>query len=56
MIGALALDGFRGFMTIDAGTSADVQAFVQQQLVPNLRAGDIVVMDNLSAGYDLSPM
>jgi transposase len=31
MLGALALDGFRGFMTIDAGTSGDVfLAFVQQ--------------------------
>lgn len=50
MIGALALDGFRGFMTIDAGTSAEVfLAFVEQQLVPRLRPGDIVVMDNLSA-------
>lgn len=50
MIGALALDGFRGFMTIDSGTSAEVfRAFVSHQLVPNLREGDIVVMDNLSA-------
>ena len=50
MIGALALDGFRGFMTIDAGTSAEVfLAFVEQQLAPNLRPGDVVVMDNLSA-------
>jgi transposase len=50
MIGALALDGFRGFMTIDAGTSADVFiAFVEQQLAPNLKPGDVVVMDNLSA-------
>jgi transposase len=53
MIGALALDGFRGFMTIDAGTAADVfRAFVEQQLVAHLRAGDIVVMDNLSAHKD----
>jgi hypothetical protein len=50
MVGALALDGFRGFMTIDAGTSAEVfRAFVNHQLVPSLRKGDIVVMDNLSA-------
>jgi len=50
MIGALALDGFRGFMTIDSGTSAEVfRAFVNHQLVPNLREGDVVVMDNLSA-------
>lgn len=50
LIGALGLDGFRGFMTLDATTDADVfLAFVEQQLVPNLRAGDLVVMDNLSA-------
>jgi transposase len=50
MLGAIALDGFRGFMTIDAATSGDVfLAFVEQQLVPNLRRGDIVVMDNLAA-------
>jgi transposase len=50
MIGALALDGFRGFMTVDAGTSTDVfLAFVEQELAPKLRPGDIVVMDNLSA-------
>lgn len=53
MIGALALDGFRGFMTVDAGSSAEVfRAFVEQQLVPNLRADDLVVMDNLSAHRD----
>jgi transposase len=50
MIGALALDGFRGLMTINAGTSNDVfLAFVEQVLVPNLRHGDLVVMDNLAA-------
>ena len=50
MIGAIALDGFRGFMTVNAGTSIEVfLAFVEQQLVPNLKQGDIVVMDNLSA-------
>ena len=48
MIGAIALDGFRGFMTVDAATDTDVfDAYVEQQLVPNLRAGDVVVMDNL---------
>lgn len=50
MLGAIALDGFRGFMTINAATDGDVfLAFVQQQLVPNLALGDIVVMDNLAA-------
>jgi transposase len=50
MLGAIGLDGFRGFMTIEAGTSSDVfNAFVEHELVPNLRSGDIVVMDNLSS-------
>jgi len=39
---------WRGFVTVDAPTDGDVfLAYVQQQLVPNLRPGDIVVMDNL---------
>lgn len=50
MIGAIALDGWRGFVTIDAATDGDVfHAFVAQVLVPRLRAGDVVVMDNLAA-------
>lgn len=55
MIGALALEGFRGFMTVDAGTSVEVfSAFVEHELLPGLRTGDIVVMDNLSAHRDSS--
>ena len=50
MIGAVALDGWRGFVTIDSATDGDVfLAYVQQQLVPQLRPGDIVVMDNLAS-------
>lgn len=50
MIGAISLRGFQGFMTIDSGTSTDVfLAFVEHQLVPNLRPGDVVIMDNLNA-------
>ena len=49
MIGAIALDGWRGFVTIDAPTDGDVfLAYVEQQLAPKLKAGDIVVMDNLA--------
>ena len=55
MIGAIAHDGFRGFMTINSGTSSDVfRAFVEQELVPNLKPGDTVVMDNLSAHKNAS--
>jgi transposase len=50
MIGAVALDGWRGFVTIDSATDGDVfLAYVEQQLVPHLRPGDIVIMDNLNA-------
>jgi putative transposase len=50
MIGALALDGWRGFVTIDAAMDGDVfLAYVTQELVPRLRPGDVVVMDNLNS-------
>lgn len=50
MIGAVALDGFRGFMTINAPTDKDIfLAYVEHELVPKLREGDSVVMDNLAA-------
>lgn len=53
MIGAIALDGFRGFMTVDAATDKEVfRAFVTHQLVPNIKAGDLVVMDNLNVHRD----
>lgn len=53
MLGAIALDGFRGFMTVNAGTgNAVFQAFVAHQLVPQLRPGEIVVMDNLAAHHN----
>lgn len=53
MIGAIALNGWRGFMTVQAATDREVfRAYVVQVLVPNLRRGDIVVMDNLSAHKD----
>lgn len=50
MIGAIALSGFRGFLTIDAPTTGEIfLAFVVHQLCPNLRRGDLVVMDNLGS-------
>lgn len=50
MIGAVSLDGWRTLVTIDSATDTDVfLAFTEKQLVPNLRPGDIVVMDKLSA-------
>ncbi len=50
MISSIRLDGSKACMTIDAPTDGDVfQAFTEQVLVPTLRPGDVVVMDNLGA-------
>jgi transposase len=50
ILGAIALDGLRGCMTIMAGTSTAVfLAFIEQVLGPQLRPGDVLVMDNLAA-------
>ncbi len=50
MIGAIALDGWRSLITLNAATDGDVfLAYVKQQLIPNLKPGDTVVMDNLAA-------
>lgn len=53
MIGALNINGFSGFMTVDAATDTDVfRAFVRHELAHHLEPGDLVVMDNLSAHKD----
>lgn len=53
MIGAIALDGIRSFVNIEAATTSEVfRAFVTQHLVPSLHKGDCVIMDNLSAHKD----
>jgi transposase len=53
MIGAIGLTGFKGFMTINDATSAEVfRAFINHQLRPHLRPGDLVVMDNLNVHKD----
>jgi transposase len=50
MIGALALDGLRCMMTIEGATDTDVfDAYVEHLLVPSLKRGDVVVLDNLGA-------
>ena len=50
VIGALALDGMRALMTIKGATTGAVfEAFVEHLLVPQLKPGDIVVMDNVGA-------
>jgi len=49
-VGALRLSGVTAPMTLDgAMNGAAFLAYVEQVLVPTLRRGDIVVMDNLPA-------
>ncbi len=50
ILGALSTKGVQASMTVEAATDAEVfLTFVQQVLVPTLRPGQIVIMDNLSA-------
>lgn len=50
MISSVRLDGTSACMTIEGATTTEVfQAYVREILVPTLRPGDIVVMDNLGA-------
>jgi transposase len=49
-VGALTLSGFVAPMLLDGPMDGECfLAWVEQMLVPTLRAGDIVVMDNLPA-------
>lgn len=53
MISSIRFNGETACMAVDAAASGDVfRAYVEQVLVPTLRAGDIVVLDNLSAHKD----
>jgi len=50
MIASIRLDGSTAPMVIDGATDAAVfRAYVRHVLIPTLRIGDIVVMDNLSS-------
>ena len=49
LLGAMRRDGPTASMVVDGPTDADVfQAYVEQVLVPSLRPGDQVILDNLS--------
>jgi transposase len=49
MIGALRWDGSTTCMSIEGATDTEVfDAYVRQVLLPTVRAGDLLVMDNLS--------
>lgn len=50
LIAALGLEGVRCSTLVDGAVNAEVfEAFVRRVLVPELRPGDVVVMDNLSS-------
>jgi transposase len=50
LIAALCLGGIRCSTVVDGAINADLfEAFVEQVLVPQLRAGDVVIVDNLSS-------
>jgi transposase len=50
LLGALRFDGTSACMSVEGPTDHEVfQAYVRQVLVPSLRPGDIVVLDNLAA-------
>lgn len=53
MISSVRLDGTSACLTIEGATNAEVfRAYVREVLVPSLRTGDIVILDNLSAHKD----
>ncbi len=50
ILGALSLRGVVAAMTIESATDGDVfLTYLEQLLCPKLQAGDLVIMDNLSA-------
>lgn len=53
MISAVRSDGSTAAMTVEGATTGEVfRAYVEHILVPTLRPGDIVVLDNLSSHKD----
>ena len=50
MISSVRLDGSTACMVVDGATTKDVfKAYVEKILLPTLRPGDMVVLDNLSS-------
>jgi len=49
-LGGMSLRGWEGVMTVNSPTDGDVfVVYLEQVLCPQLRPGDVVVLDNLSA-------
>lgn len=52
IVGAIALDGVRAMMAYEGGTTREAfLKFIHDALVPSLKKGDVVVMDNLRVHY-----
>ena len=50
MISSVRLDGSTAGMVVDGATHKDIfEAYVEQILLPTIKAGDVVVLDNLFA-------
>ena len=50
MISSVRLDGSTACMVVDGATNKDIfDSYVEQILLPTIKAGDIVILDNLSA-------
>ena len=50
MISSVRLDGSTACMVVDGATTKDIfEAYIKQILVPSLKAGDVVILDNLAA-------
>ena len=50
LIAALGISGVRCSTVVDGAVNGDAfEAFIAQVLVPKLRSGDVVIMDNLSS-------
>ena len=50
MLGALTIGGLEAIMTVEGSTNSQVfHAFITDVLAPRLNAGDVVVLDNVSA-------
>jgi transposase len=53
MIGSIRQDGSTACMTVEGALNAETfRTYVSEILLPSLRSGDILVMDNLSAHKD----
>ena len=50
LIAALGIEGIRCSTVVDGAVNGDIfESFVEHVLVPELRCGDVVIMDNLSS-------